>query len=407
MPRDSSLSFTKILSPKIVVGLMTGTSMDGVDAALVRITPESETLDSVGLPRLKIESIAEHLYPLPENVKKQLNCIIKTGDIALKELCSLNFVLGEVLAEAALEVIHQSDISIDDVDLIGSHGQTIYHLPVEDKAGLYPLKSTLQIGEPSIIAERTGIDTIADFRPRDIAAGGQGAPLVCFADKLLFSSPDETRLIQNIGGIANVTVLAADGTIFAFDTGPGNTLIDLAVKKLFNQDYDKDGLIASKGIINTEILNSIIENEPYFKLPPPKTTGREHFNEAYLHRLLDLYTFEKSEDAVATLTALTAQTIAAAYKSFVLPVCTPESIILGGGGAYNSFLTDRLKEYTNNKIKIYTHDDFGISTKFKEAIAFALLAYASYFGIPDNVSSCTGARRDVVLGKFIPGSRSF
>ena len=256
----------------------------------------------------------------------------------------------------------------------------------------------MQIGEAAIIAERTEITTISDFRPADIAAGGQGAPLVCFADEIIFKSSTISRAIQNIGGMANVTVVSPDIETFAFDTGPGNVLIDYCAKKYFNQQYDKDGLLAEQGQIDENWLNCLLE-EKYYNLAPPKTTGRELFSPEYIEKML-LKAPENPYNIMATITALTAKTIFKAYEEFIFPKIRIDELVLGGGGAYNPILLKMLKNYFGDSTTILTHKDFGISDKFKEALAFALLAYTTFYKIPNNVPSCTGAKHKKVLGKI-------
>ena len=378
------------MESKLVIGLMSGTSVDGIDASLVKINPD-----------LSIKVMSSLVYEYPDNIKQQIHKLFsKEGTI--QELCWMNFIIGEYFAQAALEVLQIIGIKPEEVDLIGSHGQTVYHIPQEWQTNLFSMKSTLQIGEPSIIAERTGITTIADFRPRDIAAGGQGAPLVPFADEILFKSDKIARAIQNIGGMANVTVISPEIETFAFDTGPGNVLIDYCAKLIFCADYDKDALFASQGNIDENWLESLMQ-ESYFNLEPPKTTGRELFSKDYAKKILASAP-ENPYDAIVTVTALTAKSIYKAYVDFIFPKTRIDEIVLGGGGAYNPYLVKLMKEYFGDNIKILTHEDFGISSKFKEAIAFALLAYTTYYGIPNNVPACTGAKHKRVLGKIIPGN---
>jgi anhydro-N-acetylmuramic acid kinase len=375
------------MDTKLVIGLMSGTSVDGIDASIVRINPD-----------LSFEVINSMVYDYPENIKNGIFNLFK-DNVNIKDLCSLNFIIGEYFAQAAIKVCDETGININNIDIIGSHGQTIYHYPTGDKLNGYPLKSTLQIGEPSIIAERTGVTTIADFRPRDIAAGGEGAPLVCFADEIIFKNPLISRAIQNIGGIGNVTIVSPFCETFAFDTGPGNVLIDYFTNKFFSMSYDRNGDIAKSGKIDVEWLNYLLQN-PYLKLKPPKTTGRELFSEDYAESILKKAPF-KPQDVVATVTAFTAKTIKNAYADFVFPKTKIDEIVIGGGGAYNKILMSLLNKEFDYSIKIKTHEDFGISNKFKEAVAFALLAYTSYYKIPNNIPSCTGAQKPVVLGKII------
>ncbi|OGH99785.1 MAG: anhydro-N-acetylmuramic acid kinase, partial [Candidatus Melainabacteria bacterium GWA2_34_9] len=317
---------------------------------------------------------------------------------SLEEICWMNFIIGEYFAQAALELTKKAGITPKEVDLIGSHGQTVYHKPVDEYINGLNKKSTLQIGESAIIAERTGITTISDFRPADIAAGGQGAPLVCFADEIIFKSSTVTRAIQNIGGMANVTVVNPEMDTFAFDTGPGNVMIDYCAKKFFIQEYDKDGLLAEQGEIDENWLIYLLE-EKYYSKTPPKTTGRELFSPEYIEKML-LKAPKNPYNIMATITALTAKTIFNAYDQFVFPKTKIDELILGGGGAYNPELIKMLKKDFCDSTKILSHKDFGISDKFKEALAFALLAYTTFYKIPNNIPSCTGAKHKKILGKI-------
>ena len=409
---------TEIVKPKIVIGLMSGTSVDGIDACLAKINTD-----------LSFEIINSLVWEYPENIRQNIFKIFE-NKASLDEICWMNFVIGEYFAQAALEVIKKVGTTPQEVDLIGSHGQTIYHKPVDEYINGLNKKSTLQIGEAAIIAERTGITTISDFRPADIAAGGQGAPLVCFADELIFKSPTKSRAIQNIGGMANVTVISPEIDTFAFDTGPGNVMIDYCAKKFFNQGYDKDGLLASQGQIDENWLNYLMK-EKYYRQIPPKTTGRELFSPEYIEKML-LKAPENPYDIMTTITALTAKTIFNAYENFIAPKIRIDELILGGGGAYNPELVKMLKKdfceaggsiaaplmpktatkdkkqaaiqgcnsFFGDTVKIMSHKDFGISDKFKEALAFALLAYTTFYKIPNNVPSCTGAKHKKVLGKI-------
>ena len=374
---------------KLVVGLMSGTSVDGIDACLVRINPD-----------FSIKVINELVLEYPDNIKEKIFSLFN-DKIDTYTLCWMNFILGEYFAQATLDVIGKAGLKASDVDLIGSHGQTIYHLPVADEVNGFKKSSTLQIGEPSIIAERTGITTIADFRPRDMAAGGQGAPLVCYADEIFFKKYNSPIAVQNIGGMSNVTVVSPECETFAFDTGPGNVLIDYYVNKFFKMEYDKDGLIASQGNVDEQLLDYLMRHS-YYCQEPPKTTGREMFSAEYAEEILK-QTQQNAYDVVATVTALTAKTIYQSYIDFVFPKTRIQEVILGGGGAYNLELLKYLKLYFGNNVKLSSHEDYGISNKFKEAIAFAFLAYTTYYGISNNVPSCTGANHKRILGKIIPG----
>jgi anhydro-N-acetylmuramic acid kinase len=287
------------------------------------------------------------------------------------------------------------------VDLVASHGQTISHTPDADPP------CTLQLAEPSVIAERTGITTVADFRPRDMAAGGQGAPLVSFADHLLLVHPRRMRAVQNIGGIGNVTLLPAGARpeqVLAFDTGPGNMLLDLAARELTGGrlQCDLDGHLASRGKVD-ELLVEEFSGHPFLARRPPKTTGREEFGDAFGRYVL-LRARERGlppEDTLATITAFTAATISRAYTSFAPgPV---DEVILGGGGSYNPTLVRMLSERLA-PARVLRHEDLGISSDAKEAIAFAVLGYFAVQGLANNLPSCTGARRPVPMGKIVPGA---
>lgn len=377
---------TEIVKPKIVIGLMSGTSVDGIDACLAKINPD-----------LSFEIIDSLVWDYPENIRQNIFKIFE-NKASLEEICWMNFIIGEYFAQAALELTKKAGITPKEVDLIGSHGQTVYHKPVDEYINGLNKKSTLQIGESAIIAERTGITTISDFRPADIAAGGQGAPLVCFADEIIFKSSTVTRAIQNIGGMANVTVVNPEMDTFAFDTGPGNVMIDYCAKKFFNQEYDKDGLLAEQGGIDENWLIYLLE-EKYYSKTPPKTTGRELFSPEYIEKML-LKAPKNPYNIMATITALTAKTIFNAYDQFVFPKTKIDELILGGGGAYNPELIKMLKKDFCDSTKILSHKDFGISDKFKEALAFALLAYTTFYKIPNNIPSCTGAKHKKILGKI-------
>jgi anhydro-N-acetylmuramic acid kinase len=359
---------------------MSGTSADGVDAAVIDIKNN------------KVDLLAFDTFVYSPTLRKD---ILEMGEQKIcrpADISSLNFLLGEVFVDAVIKLCRKNKINLKTIDLIGSHGQTIYHNP-EGK-----IHSTLQIGEPSVIAYKTGKTVVADFRPKDIAAGGQGAPLVPFADYFLFKSR-KNRAIQNIGGIANVTFLPANckpRQIIAFDTGPGNMIIDRLVFLLTKgrQNFDKDGKIAAKGKNNTKFLNQMLKN-PYFRRKPPKSTGRELFGREYTDAF---YRKLPNEDIITTATAFTAISIAAAYKKFLPKM--PEEIILCGGGARNKTLVNMLRQSINSKI-LFT-DDFGINSDAKEAVSFAILAYATIKGIANNIPGATGAKQSVVLGKIIP-----
>jgi anhydro-N-acetylmuramic acid kinase len=314
-------------------------------------------------------------------------------------ICRFNFRLGELFAEAALAVIRQAGLAPRDVDLIGSAGQTIWHIPAPDGA-------TLQIGESSIIAERTGLPVIGDIRVADMAAGGHGAPLVSYFDLVVLGDGKRSRAVQNIGGIGNVTHLPAGcrpEDVRAFDTGPGNMVIDAVVQALTDgrESYDRDGMIAARGRVDDALLAQLLADD-YLKMAPPKTTGRELYGRQYADRVLGDAEQRRMapDDIVATVSALTADSIVNAYRDFILPRGAIDEVILGGGGAYNGFLRRRIAERLGVPVK--TIDEYGIDGKLKEAIAFALMASDAASGLATNVPAVTAAAGPRVLGKLAP-----
>lgn len=362
---------------KKIIGLMSGTSCDSIDAGLCEVYPD-----------LSVKLIQGINYAYPEHIRAKIFSAFR-GDISVKELCQLNFAVGKCFADAANVLIDE----FGKPDLIASHGQTIYHYPYDEKLDNISLKSTLQIGESSIISAETGCPVVSNFREKDIAFGGQGAPLVCFADEKWFRN----SLVQNIGGISNVTVVSDDCATFGFDTGCGNIMIDYCTQKLFGQKYDKDGQIASEGKVCESWLDCLLQDEYYF-LEPPKTTGREYFSVKYIENILKTAPSEP-KDVISTLTALTAKTISQAYERFVYPQAHVDRAVIGGGGAYNKTMMKFLRMYLPNRIELKTHEDYGISNNYKEVMAFALLGYCNFYNIPSNIPSCTGANKRVVLGK--------
>ena len=384
----------------IVVGLMSGTSADGVDAAVVRIegTP----------PQLQWQLLAHLNIPHPPDLRREIFACFRPETGTVDRLCRLNFALGHAFAAAALQAIAAAGLTPSEVDLIGSHGQTVWHIPVG------PSASTLQLGEAAVIAEVTGIPTVNDFRTRDMAAGGQGAPLVAYVDALLFRHPTLSRATQNIGGIANVTYLpplSAAEEVFAFDTGPGNVLIDYAASRATAgaRGYDQDGALASQGRVDRELLTAWL-TWPYFRQPPPKTTGRELFSEQLAAQAWDEAKARglADPDIVATLTALTAHTIAQSYRAFLPRL--PAEVIVSGGGARNPALMamlgqalEEVRARNEPAVRVMAVDVLGLPAEAKEATAFAILAYETWHGRPDNLPTATGARHRVILGSITPG----
>jgi anhydro-N-acetylmuramic acid kinase len=312
-------------------------------------------------------------------------------------VCAANVLVGEAFAGAAIAVAEAAGLSISEVDLIASHGQTVYHQVAPGE-----VRSTLQIGAPAVIAEHTGCSVVADFRPRDIAAGGQGAPLVPYLDALLFADGRLHRAVQNIGGIANVTYLPPGGVPAAFDTGPGNVLLDEAVRLLSDgrAGFDQDGRMAAQGSVDRELLDEWLAH-PFFHRPPPKSTGREQWGPAEARRYVGQARDQGLSDAdiVATLTAFTAWSIAAAYRAYCGRV---DEVIVAGGGVRNLALLALLRDALPGTA-VRPIDEFGLDADAKEAVAFALLGYAGLHGWPNNVPAATGAAHPVVLGSLTPG----
>ncbi len=370
---------------KTIISIMSGTSVDAIDACLLKIYDKD----------LSFKIIDNYSLEYPEQVReKLLNLANNNGNVS--DVCFMNFVIGELFAKCANLLLKKAEIGPESVDFISSHGQTIFHIPIEHELSGIKTKSTLQIGDISVISHKTGIMTIGDYRTKDMAAGGLGAPLVPFADKILFGIK-KNRLIQNIGGISNVTVLSNSCEIFAFDNGPGNMLIDYFVNKLFGLPFDKDGELAKKGNIDYKWLNILLK-EPYFLIPPPKTTGRELFNDIYAEEIYKTAP-ENKYDIISTITSLTANVIINSYKQYIFPKTNIDEMVLGGGGAYNKTLISYMKTLMPELI-IKTHEDFGIPNKLKEAIAFAYLGYYTYNKKCNNVPTCTGAKEPVVMGKI-------
>lgn len=372
------------LEKKKVISLMSGTSCDSIDVGLCEVMPDLSCKLIDGINVKYPEFVREKLFEFFE------------GKCDLKDMCQMNFVVGKCFADAANEMIKKHGKP----DFIASHGQTVYHYPFDEGIDGINLKSTLQIGESAIIAQETGCLTISNFREADIAQGGNGAPLVCFADEKLFKNKGLNVAVQNIGGISNVTVVSKEHATFGFDTGVGNIMIDYCCNKFFNMPYDKDGKISAEGTISENWLDCLLQDE-YYYLSPPKTTGREYFSPKYIKNALKFGPTDP-KDIITTLTALTAKSIAQAYERYVYPNTDIKEVIIGGGGAYNPTLMKFLRGYLPKHIELKTHEDYGISNNFKEVIAFALLGYCTYYGIPNNVPSCTGAKKRVVLGKITP-----
>ena len=370
------------LEVKKVIALMSGTSCDSIDAGLGEVYPD-----------MTVKLIQGINYKYPEHIRAKIFQLFR-GEASVKDICQMNFAIGKCFAEACKVLISE----FGKPDFISSHGQTIYHYPFDKKIDGINLKSTLQIGESSVIAQETNCLTISNFREADMAQGGQGAPLVCFADEKWFKNKGKNFAIQNIGGISNVTVVSKDFDTFGFDTGLGNIMIDYCVNKYFSLPYDKDGEIAKEGTISDSWLACLLQDEYYF-MDPPKSTGREYFSPKYIENTLK-FAPQNPKDIIATVTALTAKTIADSYERFIYPNVGIHEAVICGGGAYNKTLMKYLRTYLPSYIDLKTCEDYGISNNFKEVMAFALLGYCTYYGIPNNLPCCTGAKKRVVMGKL-------
>ncbi|WP_139056771.1 anhydro-N-acetylmuramic acid kinase AnmK [Bacillus wiedmannii] len=375
-----------------IAGIMSGTSLDGIDVALVHI--EGSGVES------KVKLIHFITVPFCNDMKNEIQQALSIENSNVQLICSLNFKLGLCFANAVREVCKEANFPLGQLNLIGSHGQTIYHQPKHD-GNMIP--STLQIGEPAVIAYETNTTVISNFRTMDIAAGGQGAPLVPYSEIILYRHPTKNRLLQNIGGIGNVTIIPShlsDKNVIAFDTGPGNMVIDGMCQRLFQLSYDQNGKIAKQGVVVDEILTYCM-NHPFLKMNPPKSTGREQFGEEFVSELLKRYERHSKENIVTTVTMFTARSIVYQYKEFILPYYEIDEVILGGGGSYNDTLVEMIRYgLKDEKCAIFIQEDIGYSSEAKEAIAFAILANETYHRNPSNVPSATGAKQSVVLGNI-------
>jgi len=375
-----------------VAGLMSGTSLDGIDVAIVEISGRGWSK--------RIRTLAFHTVPYPEAVRQAILGVSNTTTHTAV-ISRLNFLLAELYAEALRETARRARIRLDSIDLIGSHGQTIFHegAPVEFLGRR--IASTLQIGEAAVLAERTRIPVVADFRPRDIAAGGRGAPLVPYVDYMLFRHRKLGRVALNIGGIANITAIppsAGPEDVIGFDTGPGNMVVDALARRYTNGrwSYDRDGRLAGRGHVNRQLLDRLLK-DPYFRRPPPKSAGREQYGAEFVEQLLQ--TGLPLLDLIATCTAFTAAAVAVGIERFVRPRMPVDELIVSGGGVHNRRMMAQLAAFLPD-VNLATSTDYGVDADAKEAIAFAVLACESWRRRPANLPSATGARRAVVLGKI-------
>ncbi len=379
----------------IVAGIMSGTSADGINVALVRL------LGRGFATRLKL--LGHYAFPYSPPVRKVVLAAMNAARTSVAQLARLNFLLGELYADAALRAAQRTRLQ---PQLIGCHGQTIYHQGEARPFLGRKLAVTWQTGEGAIIAGRTGVPVVSDFRPADMAAGGKGAPLVPFLDYLLYRHERYGRIVQNIGGIANLTAIPANASaaqVIAFDTGPGNMVIDALSQRLFGKPYDRDGRIAARGKPLEAVVRRLL-GAPFFRRLPPKTAGREEFGREFVSDFLRLCSGARKPDILATATALTARSIAASVRMFLLPANAEgrqffHEFIVSGGGANNHTLMTMLRQELP-QIRMRTSGDFGLPAEAKEAVAFAVLAYQTWHRLPSNLPAATGAERPAVLGKI-------
>jgi anhydro-N-acetylmuramic acid kinase len=376
-----------------IAGIMSGTSLDGIDVAIIDITGSGF--------KAKINVLTSHSVPYPKKIREALFAIASSANGPTGDISRLNFLLGELYAEALEETAERADIPLNTIKLIGCHGQTIFH---EGQGSQYlgkKVASTFQIGESSVISERTGIDVISNFRERDMAAGGKGAPLVPYLDYMLIRHRGRGRVAVNIGGIANLTAIPPNTNtdrVIAFDTGPGNMVIDQLVSRitLGRQTFDRDGAMAASGVVDQKLLAKLLRDK-YFRQKPPKTAGREQYGADFVTKLLD--TELSTEDLIATATALTAESIALGVRNFVLTDMRVDEIFVSGGGTHNPTLM-RMLQKAMDPIPVKETTEVGLDVDAKEAIAFAVMAYETAHARPSNVPMATGAKRSVILGKL-------
>ncbi len=390
----------------IVAGIMSGTSADGINVAMIRMVSPRTMWTRATRPRasnrkLAFKFLAQAEYPYPKAVRQAVLEAMNAKQASVANLARLNFLLAELYAEAVLATQRRFRLK---PELIGCHGQTLYHQGEPAKFLGHNLAVTWQTGEGAVIAARVGVPVVSDFRPADMAVGGKGAPLVPFLDYLLYRDPQVGRIVQNIGGIANLTAIPAGASakqVTAFDTGPGNMVIDAVTDRLYGQAYDRDGRIAASGTVLEPFLSDLLRL-PFFRRKPPKTAGREEFGREFAQTFIKRCGRAHKPDVVATATALTARSIAEALRRFVLPRHRHfREFVVSGGGANNPTLLAMLaNELRPLHLAIRASDEFGLPSAAKEAAAFALLAYETWSQRPSNIPSATGAKRPAILGKI-------
>ncbi len=399
----------------IVAGVMSGTSADGINVALVKVS-------GAGF-NTRFELVAHYEYPYPAPVRRAVLAAMNAGRASVADLARLNFLLGELYASAVIATEKRFGMK---VELVGCHGQTLYHQGEPAPCLGKRIAATWQTGEGAVIAARVGAPVVSDFRPADMAAGGKGAPLVPFLDYLIYRDARVGRIVQNLGGIANLTALpagASPGQVIAFDTGPGNMVVDAVMERLYARPYDRDGRVAAKGQPLEAVLKVLLQH-PFFQRKPPKAAGREEFGREFVADFLRRCGRARKQDVVATATALTARSIGEAVKKFVLlssgakarihagsygtakavPLHRSSEYVISGGGAKNRTLVNMLRAQLEPLgLALRSSDEFGIPSVAKEAVAFALLAYETWHRRSSNIPAATGARRPAILGKISHG----
>jgi anhydro-N-acetylmuramic acid kinase len=372
---------------------MSGTSLDGVDAAVARLSGSGQALEC------ELLSYAEAPYPGTLRTLLLENSAPETSSV--RALSQLNVRVAHVYADAVRRAAREAGLAMDDLDLVGSHGQTVHHVPEPEDCGGSEVRSTLQIGDPSVLANLLRTTVVGDFRLADMACGGQGAPLVPYFDYALFADPDETRGLLNLGGIANLTVLpagASSSEIYAFDTGPADMVIDALMDRLFDQPYDENGALASEGAVQEGLLDELVAEDDYFDRRPPKSTGRERYGVAYAEALLERTDGLSARDLMATATALTAHSVHHAYDQFIEKNHPFDALIVSGGGVWNRALMRMLQERFPG-VEVHTSSHYGIDSDAKEALCSAVFAHETVNGHPVNLPAVTGADRATLLGK--------
>jgi anhydro-N-acetylmuramic acid kinase len=387
----------------IVAGVMSGTSADGINVALVRIQGRGF--------RSRVELLAHYEFPYPPEVRKAVLAAMNASSARVADLARLNFRLGELYAKAVEAAQRRAHL---ECELVGCHGQTLYHQGTTSNYLGRPVACTWQTGEGAVVAAKLGVPVVSDFRPADFAAGGKGAPLVPFLDYVLFRHRRFGRIVQNIGGIGNLTAIpprAAPEDVLAFDTGPGNMVMDAVAARLFDRPYDRNGRLAAKGEPLEKVLRQLLKRS-FFQQKPPKTTGREQFGGAFVQEFLALCRRANDYDTMSTATALTARSIGLAVRELVLTADAANlpstsrwpsryrEFVVSGGGTRNTTLMRMIREdLAPLKMRVLTTDEFGLPSEAKEAVAFALMGYQTWRRLPSNVPSATGAKRPAILGK--------